>query len=82
MRTATVQIFGPSSGTQTASLGSWGQSHRIVAIEAAGFSYSLTSVRSKPTLRERSPTPRSEVSESLERSLTEHGEIWAELAKR
>jgi hypothetical protein len=34
-----------------------------------------------PTPREQRPLPRQEVIESLERSLREHGDIWAELAK-
>jgi hypothetical protein len=76
--------FGPSSGTYMHSLSGLHPANRIVVIETVQMfaqPFSLTGARSYPMRYEQHRLPRPEVIASLEHSLKEHGDIWAELAK-
>jgi hypothetical protein len=82
----TFQLFGPSSGTQPPPAGSLSLSNRIIIIEEPvqmfTVGWHLAGVRREPIPQEPCEIPRPEVIESLERSLTEHEDVWAELANR
>lgn len=75
------QLFGPSSGTCMFSISDFEPAGRIIVVETPQMftDFSLVGVQS-PVPREQHRLPRPEVIESLERSLVEHGDIWAELA--
>ena len=83
-REVAVELFGPSSGTDTTSLNLFAEAAAIIVLETMQMSiqdFSLAGARQRRTLRQQLRLPRPEVIESLERSLAENQAVWSELAR-